>query len=84
MQDKGFLPSIPSLIFLSPRSFKTDLATSRFSMYLKKRYSFVLYITKRGKKYICFNIFAVATDKDTSDALKFQQPKESAEMDLEG
>lgn len=36
------LPSMPSLIFFNPRSFKTDLATSRFSIYLKNLYSFVL------------------------------------------
>ena len=43
------LPSIPNLIFFSPLSFKTDLATSRFSIYLKNRYSFVLYITAERK-----------------------------------
>lgn len=49
------LPSIPSRIFFSPLSFSTDLATSLFSMYLKKRYSLVLQMTveeKRGNNYI--------------------------------
>lgn len=36
------LPSMPNRIFLSPLSFKTDLATSLFSMYLKNLYNFVL------------------------------------------
>ena len=38
-------PSMPRRIFLRPRSRRTCLATSRFSMYLKKRYSDVLWIT---------------------------------------
>lgn len=40
--EKFDLPSMPSLIFFNPRSFKTDLATSLFSIYLKNLYSFVL------------------------------------------
>lgn len=40
--NENVLPSIPNLIFLRPLSFKTDLATSLFSMYLKNLYNFVL------------------------------------------
>ena len=34
-------PSIPSLVFLNPLSFSTDLATSLFSIYFAKRANFV-------------------------------------------
>jgi len=39
------IPSMPRRIFLRPRSRRTCLATSRFSMYLKKRYRAVQWIT---------------------------------------
>ena len=41
------LPSMPSLIFLILLSFKTSLATSRFSKYLKNRYKAVEYTTEK-------------------------------------
>ncbi len=60
------LTSMPNRIFFSPLSFKTDLATSRFSMYLKKRYSFVLYITCRTQKQNHLNLSANITQNPTN------------------
>lgn len=60
------LPSMPNRIFFSPLSFKTDLATSRFSMYLKKRYSFVLYITAEHKNKTIMNLSAKMTQNPTN------------------
>jgi len=57
------IPSMPRRIFFRPRSRRTCLATSRFSMYLKKRYSAVLWITTNVHPHKCTH---QADNKQTS------------------